>query len=290
MRSHLLSSASATRKLVVACTFRSFDGTSNDAIQRKFIESLALQKYPFHLVITQWNELGVEDALSAQGVKFSRISGTGEKWSLSQVFFNAQQLFPEANILWSTVDLSFSPHLFYDINSALLESDFVTSWPHLNTVDTLEGHSRIHMSELDLVAISSRITKKVCEQITKHRNIGWGLFEHQLCAFARQASPKVRAGINIYNKAKITKTENPKTLLKELPERLRSELAENVARWKPWLNTYWRLQNLNLDFVLLRLSGTPLKIRIKLVKRYSKNVIRLIRNKFKKKLVAVLTC
>ena len=106
-----------TRRLVVCTTFRSFNGSPNDRIQREFLRAVAAQTYPdWELAVTIFGETGVEDALRTAEVPFTVFEGSpGDyRFSLTEVLSNGVAHADSTGhgssiVLWTTCDVVFPP-------------------------------------------------------------------------------------------------------------------------------------------------------------------------------------
>lgn len=255
--------------IVLACTFRSFGQGINDYNQRTFIDSLRKSILPIHLVVTQFGEIGIEQELS--GLSYTLLD-SNPPWSLSQVFINARNLYPTANIVWTNADLIFEPFFFAHLENALENFDYVTSWPHLLSKRSFSPQisSEVNFSGLDLLGISSRISKRVAEFAEQFPNLSWGLFEHQIVSYAYLASNR-RRGLNLFKKSHIVKLLTSHENLNEPNYYLRKTWRENLKRWD-WIK-HNRFRRLWLDFswVMLKFKNTPLRFTFVLIYLFYKN-------------------
>jgi hypothetical protein len=226
------------------------------------------QSVPCHLVVTQWNEIGVLQALTKANVEFSFINGVGNKWSHSQVFNNAHLKFPNENIFWTTVDVSFEKNFFSLGETILNKYNFITSWPNSNLSSTLEKSNL--STGLDTIGISHRVIDFVAKRVMEYPNIGWGLFEHQLVAFSQEANVYNKKGKNLVKYSFVSKSENPRGDLGEPLSRFGQERELNKLRWSEWLSYKKRHRYLSDTFLLFQFSGTPFSKKFLLLKRFIK--------------------
>ena len=265
--------------LIIGCSFRAFLGTENDDIQRKFIDSLKRQTIKPHLVVSQFGELNVEDEL--QGLSYELIQHK-PPWSFSQVLINAVTMYPDSNVLISTVDLVFEPNFCQIIDGALQEFQYATCWPYrYNDRDLKNSYELVKNSYgLDFVAISHRISAKMVSQCELYPNISWGLFEHQLVNYSYFASNRKR-GINLYKTSPAFRFDTPHITLNEPTHLLRKSWRENRDRWLPWLNLNpTRKIWLQFPWIILKFKKTPIKYQLWLVFFLSQTFLkRIFKNK-----------
>ncbi len=257
--------------LVIACSFRSFLGGSNDAIQRAFIDSLRNQSSPYHLIAVQFGESNVECEL--KGIKHSLVNIDGP-WGHSKVLSTAISTFPNHNIVHTSVDVVLPEEFSRVVGDALVDYDFCTSWPY-STQGSIE--SKLSMARnslcLDLIGFSSRITGKVQNLANSYPNIGWGLTEHLFVNFAFYSAGK-KKGINLNKSLQISRYLTPHLELDEQNFKLRDQWRKNKARWEPWLSVYpHRRAWISIFWVLLKFKKTPLLLRVWLLAGFVKQVI-----------------
>jgi hypothetical protein len=219
-----------TRRVVVCTTFRSFDGSPNDRIQREFLRGLAAQtESGWELVVTLFGETGVEEALRDAKVPFTTFEGTsGEyKFSLTDVVTNgiacADRNGPRSSVLlWTTCDVVFPPNLLAEIVRRFERGDSGTSHPHriapsfedfaagrvtdafphgpLSPEKVNEGIDFVYF-DADVFAPGSR-ARAVLEE---YRFVDWGLFEHFLVGIAQLYAAR---RLNLWATAPIVKIAN----------------------------------------------------------------------------------
>lgn len=256
--------------VVIACTFRSFNGGPNDSIQKNFLDCLSQQTIPVRLVVTQWGEIGVREALTESGIAFELVEKARGKWSHTEVLRNAVMYSSSSAIMWTTSDITFADNFIETfITNPKIDSGFATSWPHYSINSESELRIRPY-SELDFVFLSSKIASQVSNLLDATPNIGWGLFENQLTWACKKISGK--RGLNLIRKVRAIKTDNPRVELSELPETLRLDWLANKERWLgslPGLKQIWLLTS----WSVLRYSGTPHKFKVIATKDLLRDVI-----------------
>lgn len=120
-------------------TFRSFDGSPNDKIQRMFLETLKNQTYQnYILAVTVFGEKNVPETLIEMGIPHTLYfapPGDYKKFSLSQVFLNgirvSKEYSEECILLWINADNMLDPDYFERL--ANLEGSKIAgiSYPHV---------------------------------------------------------------------------------------------------------------------------------------------------------------
>lgn len=222
-----------TRRIVVCTTFRSFDGSSNDRIQREFLRSLAAQTYSdLQLVVTLFGDAGVEEALREAAVPFAIFEGTtGDyRFSLTDVFMNgiacADSNGPKSSILlWTTCDVVFPPDFFAEIVRCFEQGDSGTSHPH-RLATSFDDYAAGHVDDaypygrlspeavnegMDFVYFDADLfgpgspARAVVEE---YRFVDWGLFEHFLTGIARLYAER---RLNLWATAPAVKIANDRT-------------------------------------------------------------------------------
>jgi hypothetical protein len=254
--------------LIIACSFRSFDGGPNDLIQQKFIDSVRNQKVPIKMVVVQFGEKNIESELI--GLDFDLIE-LSAPWTHTEVLSIAHLRYPEHDLIHSSVDVILPTNFSIEVTNTLKKFDYCTSWPYLTLgVKESKKIQARNSTCLDLIAFANRILPKVTELTRLYPNVEWGLFEHQAVCFAYISSNRKR-GANIYRKSPITRQATPHIELGETTLKLKTMWRANLQRWNPWLNgnrsrSVW----LSIYWVLLKFRGTTAYLQIWLLIRFSK--------------------
>lgn len=116
--------------IVIATTFRDFNGSLNDQIQLNFLDSLVSQSYKnFTLVVTIFREKNVEKVINSHPVNsaifFSEIP-QNKKFCLSDVFMNGLRVLadkPSAGLIWTTCDVIFETDFLEKLSRSLNDND-----------------------------------------------------------------------------------------------------------------------------------------------------------------------
>lgn len=124
------------REILVCITFREFDGSVNDKIQRRVLESFKAQTYQnFRLIVTNFKEKNVKKVLEEIKLPFefhqSDLNGFHMSWT--EVIQNS---FPHIKkdkhiILWTNADNIFEPNFFSEVIKNFQTGHGGTSWPML---------------------------------------------------------------------------------------------------------------------------------------------------------------
>jgi hypothetical protein len=187
------------RRVIVCTTFRDFNGTENDRIQKLFIESMIKQTYSnWILVVTIFNEKYVEQVLREYKIpiKIYNIGPTQYKYSLTEVLINGiDSIEGEGKdvIIWTTCDVIFEETFFENIVKNFREGMCGTSHPHLiyKNIDEYNKNEFIRPDPrygIDTVLFDADIfinNHRAFQSIKSYKFIGWGLFEHFLVGIGR---------------------------------------------------------------------------------------------------------
>lgn len=277
-------------KIFIGVTFREFNGSENEKIQRLFIESLKRQTYTnWQLVVTIFNEKFVEQEIRKYGIKavFYNESVANCKFSLSDVLINT---IAESNkeqssiILWTTCDVIFQSDFFEKIVKYSSDNFFAISHPHITypSISSLNSDSYIPASldsGMDLMIMDGRIFRNE-ENVTiikKYRFVDWGVFEHFLVGLGL-----INGGamINLFGISNISKVENDRKIGAETNAWLMSCWQRNKVPFERFLQDY-KLSNklFNLTYCHMQFSIVHNKAAYysQFVQDYSKYFIKFIR-------------
>jgi hypothetical protein len=217
-----------SRRILIATTFRSFDGSRNDEIQRAFLASLKRQSYAnWELDVTIFGERNVEGTLLDLEIPHHLAHGdAGEfKFSLTDVLLNAVGRAREFGsggsiILWTTCDVILPPNFLQAICDHFSPGTAGTSHPHAEaqSVQELESlrlpqlpYGRFSQdvleSGIDLVYFDGDLLldPETERMLRKYRFVDWGLFEHFLVGIAQLRSAR---RINLWSYGVVKKVTN----------------------------------------------------------------------------------
>ena len=144
------------REILVCVTFREFDGSINDQIQRKTLESIALQTYKnYKLIVTGYREKNVLPVLDEFGLPYTYLqSDLVEEYSHSwtEVIENSfRYLIDRKHIIyWTQSDTVIEPNFFNQIISNFSNGIAGTSWPVLYH-DTIDAYNQGVLSDNELI-------------------------------------------------------------------------------------------------------------------------------------------
>jgi hypothetical protein len=246
-----------SRRIFVCTTFRSFDGSRNDQIQRYFLESLRRQTYDnWELVVTIFREQNVEQTLHELDIPYSAIyTDPGEfKFSLTDVLLNgidrARDLGPNsAVLLWSTCDVVLPPAFFETIDRHFSPGIAGTSHPHVESQSLEEFESgtalysyphgllslRGHTEGIDLLYFDADIFLAGGGErlVREYRFVDWGLFEHFLVGLAVLCAQR---RVNLWSYGAIGKIANDREPGNETIEWLRRCWDRNYVPIKRFID------------------------------------------------------
>jgi len=183
------------RKIFICTTFRDFNGTENDEIQKLFLKSLKNQTYQnFELVVTIFKEKNVENKIKEFNlpVKFYYDSSQDYKYSHTEVLLNcikeADNILPNCIFIWTTADVILEKDFFENINKYLPTKAFATSIPHLiykglDSYFKKESHYWSLIAGIDTIFFDgSVVTNDFLNDLKFYKNINYGYFEYFLTA------------------------------------------------------------------------------------------------------------
>ena len=133
------------REILVCMTFREFDGSINDTIQRKALDSLKAQTYQnFKLIVTNFKEKNTKNILDEYGFEYefhqSDLEGFHMSWS--ELIINSFGHLTENNniILWTNADNIFENNFIEEVVNNFIPLCSGTSWPMLyfNSIEDME--------------------------------------------------------------------------------------------------------------------------------------------------------
>lgn len=205
------------KKIVIATTFRDFNGNANDKIQRLFLKSIKGQTHQnYILAVTVFKEKNVAKVLSEEAIPHIIFQGdAGEhRFSLTQVMLNSIKVAKENKgsiLLWTTSDVIFDPSFFEKIAAHTGEQTCGTSYPH-TIYHTIEDYMQGKDSKrlwygIDSIFYSSDVFDKPAgeEALRNYPNEGWGHGDYFFVAFG---AAFFRNMINIRRHSKIQKITN----------------------------------------------------------------------------------
>jgi hypothetical protein len=199
-----LSTVQQTKKIYIATTFREFDDSANDEIQRVFLSSLQNQSYKnWQLVVTVFHEKTVKNVVRSiiPDAIIMKTDAVGYKFSLTDVLLNAIRVASndkKSVIMWTTCDVVFENNFLENIIRNYSRSFSGTSHPHM-IYSNLEDLKNInnnfiykYTEGIDTVFFSTNIlaSARVTGIIEKYKFVNWGCFEHFLVGIAMRYSDR----------------------------------------------------------------------------------------------------
>lgn len=212
--------------ILIGVTFRDFDASVNDYIQRLFLESIKHQTYTnWKLVVTIFNELNVRPVINNYNMNtvfYLEGPVADYKYSLTDVLLNT---ITESNkedksvIIWTTCDIILEPDFFQNIIDIYTDNLFAISHPHslYASIDDLGTDKYITKSintGIDLIIMGSGIFKsdKNLNIIRNYKYYDWGVFEHFLVGVSQLNDGEK---INLYGITNISKIINDRRVNNE---------------------------------------------------------------------------
>lgn len=235
------------KRVVIATTFRDFNGSTNDEIQRAFLRSLKSQMYKnVTLVCTVFKEKKVDEELEKYDIdKVIFHSDLKEyKFSLSEVLINALNVASADDIvMWSNSDVLFEEDFLLNLTKSMDENDMGTCHPHIvytslqDYENKTANYSYSPMSGFDLVFAHARIFKQpdVWQILNTYKNVDWGWFESFMSAIVLYKNLK-RA--NLYNLNSVYKIANDRKANNETNMWLKNSCLNNKKTLERFLNDY----------------------------------------------------
>ena len=219
-----LISKGVDKKIIIATTFREFNGNSNDQIQRLFLKSLREQTYQnYILVATTFGEKNVEKALTEENIPHKVFEGSVSpefRFSATQVLENGISLVGAPNsyiLMWTTCDVVLEPSFLNSIKTKLPHLGSGTSYPHVIYPDTksyeIQKNKVLFWAGIDTIFFDADLltSNEAKSDIKNYPNLGWGFFEFFLTGMGLKYARKM---INIWP-IKLEKIDNDRAINNE---------------------------------------------------------------------------
>lgn len=227
-------------KILIGVTFREFNGSENEKIQRLFIESIKNQTYSnWRMVVTVFNEEFVKQEIEKyviDTVFYRNGPVSGYKFSLTDVLLNTiteSATEEQAIILWTTCDVIYESTFFEQIVANFSQNVFAICHPHITYRSTVDLNNDVNQiptsinSGMDVMIMDAEIFRSAgnLKIIQEYRFIDWGVFEHFLVGLALLVHAK---RINLFGVCNLFKIENDR------------EVGEETNNWlvNCWENNY----------------------------------------------------
>ncbi len=233
-------------KILLACTFREFDGGENDAIQRIFLDSIKSQTFKeLKLIVTIFSEKKVKDVVQSYGLSQKVVKGNVDcerRYSQTQVLLNAiseaKKTLSVRYIAWTTVDIKLPSNFLEEI----FGRDFTQNTCAIIHPANKKGFLEKRLSEgFDFLLFDARTLIEAEEDIKNYTIEGWGCIEHFLIAIATKYKMNL---VNLYPQIKIIKMENDRVQGGQTPSWIFKSYWENRAN----LDRYLKDNALSLRF------------------------------------------
>jgi hypothetical protein len=226
---------SLDKEIIICTTFRDFNGSKNDLIQKKFVRSLKKQTYSnWRLVVTVFSEKNVEKELKKEKIDviYHKKPIKKHRFSFSEVLKNGIKHLKKNKsiILWTTCDVILANNFLQEIINNYSPRFSGTSHPHKlykNIIKKarLHGPRKIKLdSGIDLMFFDGDLflgKHSIQSIIGDYPNLDWGLYEHFLAGVAKKYA---KTKINLFPISKISKVENDR---------------EPNNETKQWLSNSW---------------------------------------------------
>jgi len=234
------------KKILICTTFREFNGSSNDQIQRLFLSSLKNQTYNnWELIVTTFNEKNVENTLNQLSIhnKVFYSHNKSCRFSLTEVFENCISSIEETDkniIIWTTCDVIFDNNFFENIIKNYSKNFCGTSHPHFifDNIKNLEINKSLKQSlydGIDTIFFDADIFLNIKNKklINNYRFVNWGIFEHFLVAIGNISADSM---INLWGVSNINKISNDRSLNNENSGFLTESWNNNYPVFMNFLN------------------------------------------------------
>jgi hypothetical protein len=244
--------------IYISTTFREFDGSANDEIQRQFLYSLKSQSYKnWRLVVTVFHEKTVKDVVRSiiPDAIIIKTHADGYRFSLTDVLLNTIQVAmndENSVIVWTTCDVVFENSFFVNIIRCYSERFSGTSHPHIEyrkLEDLINVNTNFFYNNkrgIDTLFFSTQLlaSENVKRIIEKYRFVNWGFFEQFLVGIAVRYSD-IR--VNLCEHSYILKIENDRDANNENKE----YFDECIRMNRPVLDAFFSSENIPATFTQL---------------------------------------
>ncbi len=280
-------------KIIICSTFRDFQGSKNDEIQKIFLKSIENQTYEnFELVVTLFGEKNVQKEVEKFNFKSSFFNGSIDRYrySLTQVILNAiDQAEKETGsylIFWTTCDVIYDDNFFEIVIKNYKNNIIGTSHPHTIFSSLAKYNEKIDnkngklFSGFDLIYFDKDfLNYKVKDAIKNYIFNDWGVFEHFLISlneFSKESNM-----INIHEESKIYKIENDREITNEPNQFLMNSHKLNAVVFNKFFDEN-NITNEYFDLTFCHLNFNITKNAIKHYWSFRIDVIEYIKRKFKR--------
>lgn len=288
-------------KIIVCCTFRDFNGTENDEIQRAFLRSLENQTYKnFEMVVTLFGEKNVQNEVKKFKFDYyfyDSVVNSNYRYSHTKVLLNAiehaNKKYDNYIILWTTCDVIYESNLFETIIKNYKTNIIGTSHPHITFPSLTKFEEKEEdrkgklFSGFDLIYFDKKFleNQRVKSSIEKYVFNDWGVFEHFLIAL-NEFSNNVNM-INIYEESKVIKIENDRELVNELNQFLINSHKLNSAVFNSFLSEN-KISKEYFDLAYCHLKFTITKNKFRHYCTFSSDIFAYIKRRTKRLIASMI--
>jgi len=285
-------------KIIICTTFRDFNGSENDEIQKAFLKSIENQTYQnFELVVTLFGEKNVQKEVEKFNFKSSFFNSSieGHRYSLTKVILNAIDQAEKENglylIFWTTCDIIYDDNFFEIVIKNYTNNIIGTSHPHITFSSLAKYNEKINNKEklfsgFDLIYFDKFfLNHKIKDAIKNYTFNDWGVFEHFLISL--NELNKESNMINIYEESKVYKIENDRELTNELDQFLMNSHKLNSVVFNKFLDE----NNITSEYFDLAFCHFRFKITKNAIKHYWSfriDVIEYIKRKFRRNIAKLI--
>ena len=237
------------KEIIVCTTLRDFQGSENDLIQLKFLNSLKSQeKVKVKLIITLFGEKNVQEVVEGifPDAVFYEGSHGDYRYSLTQVINNSidyikNNVKKDLPIFWTTCDVIYEKDFILKCIPYLEGKSIVTSHPHkIRNLDDDNNNCIISglSSGFDMLIFSSYFIDDIKFREAHNRYVfkDWGVYEHFLISLSKLVPDSKM--FNIYEESVISKIENDRQLTNEPSQFLISSHKKNTKIFNEFLSDH----------------------------------------------------
>jgi hypothetical protein len=272
-------------EIILATTFREFDGSKNDMIQRLFLDRLSKEKRSkIKLIVTTFGEKNVKNVLNEYNIEFEVFEEEKKdyRFSLTNVFLNVIEkcdINCDNFYIWTTCDVIFDENFFDTIEKYFVKYDCplsIISHPHLVFSNVKELNNNLFEIDgppdgIDFIGFSGNsLTNDFRNDIKNYFFSDWGIFEHFLAAVAKKNN---LTRLNIFQETKVKKINNDRSINNENEVYFKNSFNKNFPILKLYLknnnlsNSFRYLVYCNLQYSIPGFFNN-LKYKIKFIRHY----------------------
>lgn len=288
----------AGKTIYLGVTFREFNGSRNDDIQRAFLKSLERQQYnAIKVVVTTFGERHVRRELAGYKLNFvfyEQPEPSGYRFSLSDVLENAvkeAKQDPEGVVAWTTCDVVLDDDFFVTVMQNYSRNFVATCHPH--TVRAGLEHDAVNKGEfsaspnsgMDLIVMDGALfdSRENMQIISEYKFRDWGIFEHFLVGLALLNKGK---RINVYGMTRIYKIKNDRLPGSETRDWLQMCWERNRIVLNDFMRSFGLQRDL-LNLTYLHMQFRPVAGKRAMWRRFYADYLGFFGGRAKRKLLQV---